>query len=525
MADIFLSYKRADASHAAKIVALLENEGWSVWWDDRISAGDYWNAEIAREIGATRCVVVIWSPNSIDPSKAHWVHEEAHNGRGRGILVPVTIEGVVPPLGFTLVQARNLSRWDGATRHGAAADFLADVRKMLGQAPAAPAVTPQTAPVQPADAGGPKLALAAEEWGRLKDTADIAKLRRFVQHFSGTYYAELAEERIAGLEEAARAQAAAEAAAGAKAAAEAERKRAEAARAQIREKIARTGERDALFALWPEDPEAAAARLQELGFVEVASRKDGKPATYWLKPGESFRDLDTAPEMVVVPPTKEFFWMGSKDGEGSDSERPRHRVTIAKPFAVGKYPVTFAEWDAALAAGGVKHKPETDWGRGRQPVMRVSWDDAQAYVKWLSAATGQPYRLLSEAEWEYCCRAGTETAFSFGDKESDLDRHAWYWSNSGKQTHPVGEKAANNFGLHDMHGNVWEWCQDCWNDNYHNTPADGSARTTGDCSRRVLRGGSWSDDPRDLRSAYRYWNTADNRDDDIGFRLARTLSY
>ncbi|MGO9474804.1 MAG: toll/interleukin-1 receptor domain-containing protein, partial [Rhodomicrobium sp.] len=140
MADIFLSYKRADASHAAKIVALLEHEGWSVWWDDRIAAGDHWNAEIAREFGAAHCVVVIWSPNSIDPSQAHWVHEEAHNGRGRGILVPVTIEGVTPPLGFTLVQARNLSRWDGASRDGAAADFLADVRKMLGQAPAAPAV-------------------------------------------------------------------------------------------------------------------------------------------------------------------------------------------------------------------------------------------------------------------------------------------------------------------------------------------------------------------------------------------------
>ncbi|MGO9474505.1 MAG: formylglycine-generating enzyme family protein [Rhodomicrobium sp.] len=370
--------------------------------------------------------------------------------------------------------------------------------------------------------------------GRLKDTADIAKLRRFVQHFAGTYYAELAEERIAGLEQAARDQVAAEAAARAKAAAEAERKRAEveaaakaeaerkraeAARAQIREKIAGATDRDALFALWPEDPEAAAARLQALGFVRVASLKDGKPAARWLKPGESFRDLDIAPEMVVVPAGE--YWMGSKDGEGNDNERPRHKVTIPKPFAVGRYAVTFDEWDAAVAAGGVQYKPsDQGWGRGRRPVINVNWDDAQGYIKWLSSKTGKPYRLLSEAEWEYCCRAGTETAYSFGGKEGDLDRYAWYSANSGSKTHPVGEKLPNGWGLHDMHGNVWEWCEDWYHGDYHNAPGDGSARTTPGGTYRVLRGGSWVDLPQNLRSARRFINNPLNRNSSFGFRVA-----
>ena len=241
---------------------------------------------------------------------------------------------------------------------------------------------------------------------------------------------------------------------------------------------------------------------------------------YWLKPGESFRDLDAGPEMVIVPAGE--FWMGSKDGEGDADELPRHKVTIPRPFAVGKYPVTFAEWDAALAAGGVKHEPETDWGRGRQPVMRVSWDDAQAYIKWLSATTRKPYRLLSEAEWEYCCRAGTETPYSFGGKESDLDRYAWYSANSGGKTHPVGEKLPNEWGLHDMHGNVWEWCEDWYHGDYRNAPGDGSAWTIPGGTYRVLRGGSWNFNPQSLRSARRnyYFLDPDSRIYFIGFRLA-----
>ena len=240
----------------------------------------------------------------------------------------------------------------------------------------------------------------------------------------------------------------------------------------------------------------------------MPSLKGGKPHTLWLKPGESFRDLDGGPEMVIVPAGE--FWMGSKDGEGGDAERPRHKVTIPKPFAVGRYAVTFDEWDAARAAGGVSHNPsDRGWGRGRRPVIDVNWEDAQAYTKWLSSKTGQPYRLLSEAEWEYCCRAGTSTHFWWGDEisiqQANYDGNYTFGKGSKgeyrQKTLPVESFQPNPWGLYQVHGNVWEWCQDCWNDNYHNAPADGSAWTTGDCSRRVLRGGSWSNNPQYLRSA------------------------
>ena len=232
-----------------------------------------------------------------------------------------------------------------------------------------------------------------------------------------------------------------------------------------------------------------------------------------LPAGAVFQDAPFAPEMVVVPPGR--FWMGWKDGEGLDSERPRHEVTIPHAIAVGRYPVTFEEWDFAQADGewrriaGMNPRRRADYRKEweRTPVTGVSWRDAQAYARWLSGKTGQPYRLLSEAEWEYACRAGSEAAYCFGDNEAELGDYAWFHGNSGGRTHPVGEKKPNGFGLYDMHGNVSEWCEDVWNDIYEDKPdelkATGGAWTTGDSKMRVLCGGSWYVDPQDLRAAYR----------------------
>ncbi|MEZ5776396.1 MAG: SUMF1/EgtB/PvdO family nonheme iron enzyme [Hyphomicrobiaceae bacterium] len=203
-------------------------------------------------------------------------------------------------------------------------------------------------------------------------------------------------------------------------------------------------------------------------------------------------------------------------------EGPQHEVTIAAPFAVGKFEVTFAEWDACVKAGGCKHKPEDEgWGRGKRPVINVSWHDAKAYVAWLAKETGQPYRLLSEAEWEYAARAGTTTRYHFGDTFDGSK------ANDGSRTVEVGKYPANAFGLHDMHGNVWEWVEDAWVDNYRGAPTDGTARKGADTSvSRVLRGGSWIFNPQSLRAASR----SGGRPDDplwvwvVGFRLARTLN-
>ena len=243
-----------------------------------------------------------------------------------------------------------------------------------------------------------------------------------------------------------------------------------------------------------------------------------------LEAGDVFRDCDTCPEMVVVPAGS--YMMGSE--EGYSDEEPVHRVTIAQPFAVGKYEVTFAEWEACVAGGGCNgYRPQdVGWGRGRRPVINVSWDDAQAYVQWLSKKTGETYRLLSEAEWEYVARAGTTTRYTWGDEigenRANCDGCGSRWDN--EQTAPVGRFAANAFGLHDVHGNVWEWVTDCWNESYAGAPSDGRAWKSRECSRRVVRGGSWLFLPGYLRSALRNRDAAGDRNYVNGFRLARTLT-
>ena len=249
---------------------------------------------------------------------------------------------------------------------------------------------------------------------------------------------------------------------------------------------------------------------------------------------KEFRDCAECPEMVVIPAGS--FIMGSPDGEEGRSyfEGPRHEVKIAKPFAVGKYEVTFAEWDACVAGGGCNgYRPrDFGWGRGRRPVIDVRWKDAKSYVEWLSQKTGQTYRLLSEAEWEYAARGGTTGPFHFGSTIStDLANYDgdYTYGTGGKgvdrgKTVRAGTFPANGFGLHDVHGNVWEWVEDCWHKDYSGAPADGSAWIDGDCWDRVLRGGSWYGKPRVLRSANRSWNSAGIRDDLNGFRIARTLT-
>jgi formylglycine-generating enzyme required for sulfatase activity len=212
--------------------------------------------------------------------------------------------------------------------------------------------------------------------------------------------------------------------------------------------------------------------------------------------------------------------------------------------------VTFAEWDAALAAGAKLEKPsDQGWGRGNRPVINVNWEDAQAYIEWLNERLGLDrapsgaqdhaglkarapgYRLPSEAEWEYACRAGTTTPFSFGATISTAQAnydgyHTYGAGKKGKyrqKTMPVGSFPANPFGLYEMHGNVWEWCQDCWNNDYNSAPTDGYAWTTGDCSLRVPRGGSWVNFPNGLRSPCRKGVSSSNRSYNLGFRLARVL--
>ena len=238
--------------------------------------------------------------------------------------------------------------------------------------------------------------------------------------------------------------------------------------------------------------------------------------------GTRFRDYEDGPEMAAIPAGS--FMMGSPESEKGryGDEGPIRKVTIPRAFAAGVYAVTFEEWDACAAEGGCGYRPDDHgWGRGRRPVVGVSWEDAQAYINWLRWKTGEEYRLLSEAEWEYAARAGTRTRYSFGDEIMPSDAN--YGGNIGK-TQPVGSYRANGFGLHDIHGNVWEWVRDCWNESYAGAPNNGGAWERGDCSRRVLRGGSWFNNPRVLRSASRFRVHSGSRYRSSGFRVARTLA-
>ena len=298
----------------------------------------------------------------------------------------------------------------------------------------------------------------------------------------------------------------------------------------------------------PPKPISREDQLRAEGRIKVdAIISDGAPDG-WFKPGagkvEWFKDHECGPEMVVVPAGE--FAMGSSPPEivalkkeyssdWFDYEGPQRTVKIKTPFAVGRFAVTFDEWDACVADGGCNGYRPSDrgWGRGKRPVINVSWEDATAYAAWLSRKTGKTYRLLSEAEREYVARAGTTMAFWWGDtiSTSQANYNGNYTFRGGakgkyrEKTVPVDSYEPNPWGLYNVHGNVWEWVEDVWHDNYKGAPTDGSAWLRGgDARRRVIRGGSWYNYPLDLRSASRDRNPSVDQNDVLGFRLARTLN-
>jgi formylglycine-generating enzyme required for sulfatase activity len=285
-------------------------------------------------------------------------------------------------------------------------------------------------------------------------------------------------------------------------------------------------------------------------------------------PGTSFRDCERCPEMVIIPAGK--FVMGSPLAEsGHTDEKPQHKVRITNNFAVSRTEVTFDQWDACTAAGRCPEASDDGYGRGNYPVINVSWNDAKAYVNWLSELTGAQYRLLSEAEYEYAARAGTTTPWFWGEAEaswgsSKACEFANLHDEAGKEAHPMyvwshhkcndgyAENAPtanyqpNAFGLYDMLGNVREWVEDCHQEGYEGAPTDGSVRPHerpcekkfegicmdkfeqgeaegGACDKRVVRGGAWVDGASTARSAYRYAEAEDFRNYQVGLRVARDL--
>jgi len=347
-----------------------------------------------------------------------------------------------------------------------------------------------TGPVAGRDGVGP----SAEEvaWDYLRDSGDALSLRRFVERYPRGPHKNEAEARIAALEQ-------------------------EAAASQRARERAKAPPVETPLLLGPLSPDQEAT----------------------LKPADRFKECDTCPEMVGVPAGS--FVMGSpaNEPEREANEGPQQQVEFSRVFAVGRKAVTFEEWNACVAEGGCNaYRPgDYGWGGGKRPVINVSWNDAKAYVKWLSDKTGAPYRLLSEAEREYVARgcmsaaACPSTPFWFGfDISPSRANYDWRFAYDGsakaqaqRRTVATDASEPNPFGLFHVHGNVREWVEDCWNNGLSGLPRDGAARMSGDCASHVVRGGSWSDQPKDLRSAKRSWEVATERRAVIGFRVARTL--
>ena len=242
-------------------------------------------------------------------------------------------------------------------------------------------------------------------------------------------------------------------------------------------------------------------RISELIGLIIRERKNHKGFTELLPGGVEL-------ELVFIPGGD--FLMGGK----YPTEQPQHTVRI-NSFYLGRTQVTQAHWRAVMGS-----LPNVRFNGNERPVERVSWEDVQKFCQRLSEQTGLEFRLPTEAEWEYAARAGTTTEYSFGDDEKMLGDYAWFDKNSGSSTHDVGQKLPNQFGLYDMHGNVWEWCEDNWHENYEGAPSDGSAWLSGgDSTRRVVRGGSWNPYSSVCRSACRTWFRPDGRSYDFGLRL------
>jgi formylglycine-generating enzyme required for sulfatase activity len=433
VADIFISYSKQQPQPTRDVADFLTSEGYSVWWDTNLTAGEIFRDVINRQLDAAKAVIVIWAAHSVS---SEWVIAEAEHADRQRKLIPLRTKDLDP---------RYIPKPYG-TRHTDVVDnreaILKAVRRVVARA-------------QPDSA-----------------SADAVK-------------------------------------------ADAQR---------------------------PHDTEPIPSDEQTVGVqggipVLVGSRKHSE--TRWLLPvgGEVFCDVDGGPEMVVVPAGK--FTMGSPDDEPEidGNEGPRHEVTFARPFAVGRHAVTRGQFAAFVNATG--HKTSDRWRNpgfkqdDSHPVVCIRWEDAKAYAAWLREITGQTYRLLTEAEWEYAARAGTTTPFWWGSSitpaQANYDGNYVYAGGGSKGefrkgTVPVGSFRPNPWGLYNVHGNVFEWCEDTWHADYNGAPTDGSAWILGNTENngRVARGGSWDDFPRFLRAANRFGNS--DTDNGTGFRLARTLT-
>lgn len=560
MASIFLSYSRADRPKAQIVAEALMAEGLAVWWDKVLRAGQTYDEVTEGMLREADVVIVLWSATSV---KSKWVRAEATLGQRTSVLIPAMIEDAERPIMFELTQSADLIGWNGDRADPRWREFVADVRRVMPEdevSAAAVPVTAPAAPVAPATAPTPDMTMELTFWTSIKDDDDAADFEAYLKRYPNGHYADLARNRLAAI---ARAEA--------KAAAVRPAVPAPAPRIQpvppppSPPKPAPPPQRAApppakksssplpIFAgglvaivlagfaisqLLPQDrikPVAATAVVAD--DIQVAAATVPEPAAPEDMPVTETVSLSTA-ELVPAPEVEEIapepappcdycpdmvalaggtFMMGSATNEPGREpiEGPQHEVTLA-PFEISRGEITGAQWTACVESGGCNGYRPNLQESGAYPVASVSWRDANAYAAWLSNATGDAYRLPTEAEWEYAARGGTTTSYWWGDRfdaaNAPRDRV--------RETTSLPE---NPFGLMGMLGNLSEWVEDCYVNGYADAPTDGSAVLSGDCSRRVVRGGSVKSGQGQLRAANRSRVGITTRDRHIGFRVVRSV--
>lgn len=581
MPDIFLSYNREDQAKARLIAKALSEEGFDVWWDTVLRAGQTYDEVTEGQLHAAKAVVVLWSSRSV---RSKWVRAEATLGDRKSALIPVMIEQCDRPIMFELIQTADLVGWEGDVTAPAWRAFIADVRDHVDRKSAAtrPVVSAAAAASAPATKEDPASAdtIEAAFWMSIEDGDDAEEFESYLERYPKGHFASLARKRLATLM-LAKAPSATQSTAEPAQPPQTSQRAAEqptpvaqpplfstpSPKATQRpdafhqkqgvQQVSRAGnagrplpliaglvglgvlvlaavfvapgllggvaptrQQEASSPAAPASGQASQIPAQTVSAAPAATEPAPAVAESVTastpESSKTFRDCDTCPEMMRL--AGGTFTMGSSATEPGHRawEGPQREVTVS-PVAIGLKEVTFSEWEACVAGGGCGNYAPADkgWGRGARPVIMVSWNDAQAYVKWLSGKTGKSYRLPTEAEWEYAARGGAATAYWWGD------RHESNRAPRGK-TEETGFGEPNGFGLYNVTGNAAEWVQDCYVNSFANAPKDGSAVSAGGGCQRVLRGGGWKADANDLRIANRSRLAPSTRDTAIGFRVAVT---
>jgi formylglycine-generating enzyme required for sulfatase activity len=553
-ADVFISYNREDREIAKHVASALEAEGFSVWWDAALRAGETYDEVTEQNLRNAGAVVVLWSKRS---ANSKWVRAEATVGERSSTLVPALIEDCDRPVRFELVQTADLRHWRGERQDPHWRAFVQDVKTAISRrnAKAAPAPVQATGDVT----------IETTFWNSVKDGSDPSDFEAYLARYPNGHFAALAKNRLVALK--GRAQAAAPP------------PHRPAAPVQQAQPAARPPQQRPVQAAQQTAPKKSAnglifggiaAAIAVIGVVAFMLVKGGstspaeesvavaseaasaatEPAPIEPAPADhaavvdksapetpaasveptpaqpetaqpepvaaapaddpTFRDCETCPLMKKLPGGA--FKFGSPEDEPNRNswEGPQRDVTV-RPFAIGVHEVTLKEWTACVEAGACAAKGAS--ADPNLPVLGLSWRDASGYATWLSKETGRVYRLPTEAEWEYAARGGAATAYWWG---AIYDREKVATGSAA----PVGSHPANGFGLFDVTGNAREWVEDCYVNNFLKTPDDGSANRAGDCSLRVIRGGDWMRSPADLRIASRGRVNTTDQPRYMGVRLA-----